>query len=88
MEERQEGRTKPHKPGSSSTVARWLKTVLNNAGIDRSTFKVHPVRSAATSSATGAGVTTAKTLDAADWATETVFQKKTATYGLPRVDRE
>ena len=42
---------KPHKPVSSSTVARWLKTVLNNAGIDTSIFKAHSVRSAATSSA-------------------------------------
>ena len=66
---------KPHKPVSSSTVARWLKTVLNNAGIDTSIFKAHSVRSAATSSASEAGVTTARILDAADWATETVFQR-------------
>ena len=66
---------KPHKPVSSSTVARWLKTVLNNAGIDTSIFKAHSVRSAATSSASEAGVTTATILDAADWATETVFQR-------------
>ena len=38
---------KPHKPVSSSTLAQWLKTVLNNAGIDASIFKVHSVRSAA-----------------------------------------
>ena len=66
---------KPHKPFSSSTVARWLKTVLNNAGIDTSIFKAHSVRSAATSSASEAGVTTATILDAADWATETMFQR-------------
>ena len=66
---------RPHKPVSSSTVARWLKTVLNNAGIDTSIFKAHSVRSAACSSASEAGVTTATILDAADWATETVFQR-------------
>ena len=60
---------RPHKPVSSSTVARWLKTVLNNAGIDTSIFKAHSVRSAACSSASEAGVTTATILDAADWAT-------------------
>ena len=66
---------RPHKPVSSSTVARWLKTVPNNAGIDTSIFKAHSVRSAACSSASEAGVTTATILDAADWATETVFQR-------------
>ena len=66
---------RPHKPVSSSTVARWLKTVLNNAGIDTSIFKAHSVRSAACSSASEVGVTTATILDAADWATETVFQR-------------
>ena len=66
---------RPHKPVSSSTVARWLKTVLNNAGIDTSIFKAHSAWSAACSSASEAGVTTATILDAADWATETVFQR-------------
>ena len=49
--------------------------MLNNAGIDTSIFKAHSVRSAACSSASEAGVTTATILDAADWATETVFQR-------------
>ena len=66
---------RPHKLVSSSTVERWLKTVLNNAGIDTSIFKAHSVRSAACSSASEVGVTTATILDAADWATETVFQR-------------
>ena len=57
---------RPHKPVSSSTVARWLKTVLTNAGIDTSIFKAHSVRCAATSAASEAGVTTATILDAAD----------------------
>ena len=66
---------RPHKPVASSTVARWLKTALSNAGIDTSIFKAHSVRSAAASSASEAGVTTATILDAADWATETTFQR-------------
>ena len=68
---------RPHKSVSSSTVARWLKRVLNNAGIDTSIFNVHSVRSAACSSASEVlvGVTTATILDAADWATETGFQR-------------
>ena len=65
---------RPHKPVSSSTVARWLKTVLNNAGIDTSIFKAHSVRSAACSSASEAGVTTATILDAADWQQKPSFR--------------
>ena len=64
---------KPHKPVSSSTVGRWLKTVLKNAGIDKSIFKAHSVRSAATSSASEAGVTTATIFDAGQ--PKTVFQR-------------
>ena len=66
---------RPHNLVSSSTVARWLKTILNSADIDTSIFKAHWARSAATSAASDAGVTTATILDAADWATETLFQK-------------
>ena len=66
---------RPHKRVSSSTAARWLKSVLNNVGIDTNFFKVRSVRSAACCSASDVGVTTARILDAADWATETVFQR-------------
>ena len=48
---------------------------VNNAGMNISIFKAHSVRSAARSSASEAGVTTATILDAAVWATETVFQR-------------
>jgi len=40
---------------TTSTLARWLKTVLNLAGIDSSLFKSHEFRGAATSAAYGAG---------------------------------
>ena len=49
--------------------------MLNKAGKDTSISKAHSVRGAATSSASEAGVTTATILEAADWATETVFQR-------------
>ena len=66
---------KPHKPISSSTLARWLKSVLEKAGIDTGIFKAHSVRGAATSAAASAGVTTADILKAADWSSESVFTK-------------
>lgn len=66
---------RPHKPVSSSTIARWVKTMLTNAGVDTTIFKAHSVRSAATTTAATAGLTMSIILDAADWSTESVFQK-------------
>ena len=40
---------KPHKPVSSSTLGRWIKTVMTDSGIDTSLFKPHSVRGASTS---------------------------------------
>ena len=66
---------KPHGSVTSSTIARWLKEVMAAAGIDTSTFKAHSVRSASTSAASMQGVTTQDILSAADWSTESTFQK-------------
>ena len=35
-----------HAPVSSSTIARWLRTCLLEAGIDTSVFKPHSIRGA------------------------------------------
>ena len=69
------GVTKPHKPVSSSTIARWLKVLLGKAGVNTEIFKAHSTRSASTSAAAAAGITTGDILKAADWSSETVFQK-------------
>ena len=66
---------KPHKPVSSSTLARWLKSLLEKAGIDTGIFKAYSVRGAGTSAAANAGVTMADILKAADWSSESVFTK-------------
>ena len=63
------------KPVTSSTIARWLKLVMESAGIDTSVFKAHSVRSASTSAAAMQGVTTEDILSAADWNTELSFQR-------------
>ena len=60
---------KPFKPVTSSTIARWIKSVLTKSGIDTNTFKAHSVRSAAVSSAASAGMTTNDILSAADFKT-------------------
>ena len=46
-----------------------------DAGIDTSIFKAHSVRSASTSAASTQGVTTEDILGAADWSTESSFQR-------------
>ena len=52
---------------------------MGKAGIDRvidtAIFKAHSVRSASMSTAASAGVTTADILKAADWSSQSVFQK-------------
>ena len=64
-----------YEPVSSSTIARWLRTCLEEAGIDVNTFKAHSVRGAACSSAAWSSVTVADILNVADWSTETTFQQ-------------
>ena len=66
---------KPHHPVTSSTIARWLKLLMESAGIDTSVFKAHSVRSASTSAAAMQGITTEDILSAADWNTESSFQQ-------------
>jgi len=65
---------KPHKAVTSSTIARWLKTTLGLAGIDTSIFNAHSTRGAS-SMASSLGITTDDILKAADWSSESVFQK-------------
>lgn len=66
---------KPHKSVSSSTVARWLKKLLEEAGVDIGTFSAHSVRGASSSTASNMGVTTNDILEAADWSSSSVFEK-------------
>ena len=63
-----------HAPVTSSTIARWLRTCLLEAGIDTSVFKAHSVRGASCSTAAWAGVTTTDILKAADRSSEGTFQ--------------
>ena len=66
---------KPYHAVTSSSIARWLRTVLDLAGIDTSIFKAHSTRGASVSAAKNLGVTTREILHTADWSTESVFQK-------------
>ena len=66
---------KPHKAVTSSTIARWLRTMLELSGIDSSIFGAHSTRSTSTSAAARGGVTLEDILKAANWSSESVFQK-------------
>jgi len=69
---------KPHNPISSSSVARctlWIVTLLKSAGIDTDTFKSHSMKSASATATASAGITTNQTMDAADWRSESVFER-------------
>ena len=58
---------KPYLPVASCTIARWLKKVLEETGIDVNIFSAHLVRGASSSTAALAGVTNKDILEAADW---------------------
>ena len=66
---------RPYNPVSSRTIARWIMSVLQSAGIDTSKFKAHSVRGAATSRAYFTGTPVADLLKLADWSSEHVFRR-------------
>ena len=66
---------RPHKPVTTSTVGRWIKSVLSSAGIDTSVFKAHSVRGASVTNAYIKGVPVADILRTADWTNERTFRK-------------
>ena len=63
---------KPHKPVTSATIARWVKTVLSLAGID-GVFTAHSARGASTSAVARAGVALSDIMEAASWNRESTF---------------
>ena len=50
-------------------------SMLDLARIDTKTFKAHSVRSASASAAASASLTTNQIMNAADWSSESVFQR-------------
>ena len=60
---------------TTSTVARWLKLVLNLSGIDTDKFKAHSYRAASASAAFNRGCSLKRILDTADWSSEKNFRK-------------
>ena len=66
---------KPYKPVSTDTIARWIKTVLQRAGVDTNIFSAHSVRAASTSKAKQNSVNIKMILDKAGWSSAGTFAK-------------
>ena len=66
---------RPHKPVTSTTLGRWLRSIMQNAGIDVShIFKAHSVRSASTTAAANAFVPLSNIMSMADWSSPSTFR--------------
>ena len=65
----------PHKSVESSSISRWIKEVLEKAGIDTKTFKAHSTRSASTSKASSLGLSEKEILDRGIWSGKTSWQR-------------
>ena len=66
---------KPYAAVARSTISRWLKDVLYEAGIDVGTFKAHSTRAASCSRAKKDGVPIEDILRNAGWANDSTFKK-------------
>lgn len=64
-----------YKTVSTKTVARWLKEVLQNSGIDTGIFKAHSFRGAAASAAFHRGCSLQQILKTGDWSSVKNFKK-------------
>ena len=65
---------KPHSGVTTSTIGRWIKTLLSLSGIDTTRFKAHSTRVASASKAS-ASIPTDVILKHIGWASDCVFRK-------------
>lgn len=66
---------RPFTPVSPTSIGRWLKDILHEAGVNTEVFKPHSTRSASSSTAKRCGVSVKDILDAADWSRESTFNR-------------
>ena len=64
----------PHKAVTSSTIGRWLKTVLGNVGVDISKFTAHSTRSAASSKLKTLGASVQEIMNCGNWNSASTWQ--------------
>ena len=66
---------KPHARVTPQRIAKWIKVVIGEAGIDSSIFSAHSTRGASSTAAAKQGVPTEEILRMADWSQENTFRK-------------
>ena len=65
----------PHKPVVPSTIANWLKSLMEAAGVDTETFKAHSTRAASTSKAKFQGLSVEQIVKRGNWSNASTFQR-------------
>jgi len=63
----------PHKPVTSSTIARYIKLFIEMAGIDVTVFSAHSTRSTSTSKANNLGLSMRYITKAGGWSSSESF---------------
>jgi hypothetical protein len=66
---------KPHKPVGKATIARWIKQVLEAAGIDIHKYSAHSSRAASTSNVMAKGLNISEIMKAAGWSNVGTFAR-------------
>ena len=66
---------KPHKAISRDMLSRWMKSVMNNAGIDVSMFRPHSTRAASSSAVHAMHIPISTILRTVGWSKDCVFRK-------------
>ena len=66
---------KPFKPVARDTVSKWVKQVLQSAGIDITKYSAHSCRAACTSNVKVKGFNIAEIMKSAGWSTESTFAR-------------
>ena len=64
---------KPHHPASKDSLARWVKEVMGNSGIDTEIFKPHSTRVASNSAAYKLGMPLQEVLKRGQWSNAGTF---------------
>ena len=65
----------PYKPVTTNTLARWIHSIMNDAGIDISVFGAHSVREASASFALQNNVSIDSILQCGDWSCLKTFSR-------------
>ena len=66
---------KPFKQVARDTVSKWVKQVLQSAGIDITKYSAHSCRAASTSNVKVKGLNIAEIMKSAGWSTASIFAK-------------